>query len=341
MIKILSPRTSQSAIALANETGIARTHNGRNRREQVGPDGANLLVNWGLAGTALAAYYRRWPDAAQIPTLNRDYPGNKYRVNQMLRNESIPVPDSRGHISQPVDGESWLYKPYYSRGGHGIRRLTSQDDIDNANWTNGYAQKEVENRRYEVRVSAFNWLPREQWGIWKKTNEHPENLTWNHEQGGKFETVQSRTAPLFVRCMEWVEKIMHIFQLQFCAVDFIVDQDWHEMVLEINMRPGFDELGKPVYVNALNVLNGMSLDEQVALLVPKPLVEETDDGDGDDAVVYDNHVEPELGAHGGYNLGSVEMEGQSPFADAVRAALEGFLRAGMTRRELVNIANNL
>lgn len=330
MIKILSPRASQSARAVAEECVIQRTYNGPISQQRRSPAGATFLINWGLQGLSKRQYYARYPEARNIPTMNSEYPGNKYRVNRALHEAGIPVPDTRDHIAAVPEGESWIYKPFFSRGGNNIGRITDEN-IASMRWDIGYAQKEVENRRYELRVSAFSWLPVEEWGIWKKVNEHPENLTWNHEQGGTFETVQSRTAPLFVRCMEHTKRMMAMFNLQFCAVDFIIGPESNEMVLEINLRPGFDELGKPCYVNAMNKLKALSLEEQIALLQPVEVTPVQDDT----PVVQRPFIRPE-------DLERPSMPTPPEnYENLVRAALEGFMRAGVTRRQLVNIANNL
>lgn len=260
MLKILCKRGSASSKLVSDGAKVPRTFR---QTMANGPARATRLINWGLFGTALDKYYDKYPNANNLPTLNKNWPGNKFAVLNKVQVVGVPIPETRDSV---LEFDGWIYKPNRSAGGNGIYRLSNADG--NPDWNRGYAQKEIPNRKYEVRVTAFNWMAPSDWGYWKKFARERENLTWNHQQGGYFEKVgRPMDFPLFERCAKHAARVLDTLGLQFGAVDFIVDSEWHELFLEINTQPGFTaDYGAEVYVTALSRLNEMPMEMFVSLL---------------------------------------------------------------------------
>ena len=231
-IFILCKRGSMSSRLLSRKLHLPRTYwQGNN-----GPIGATHLINWGVFGDPRRRYMAKYPESNRLPTLNRELPGSKYHIAKIF--EDI-APATKRRLTEPESG--WIYKPFYSAKGKNIHRI---DDPDECDWDHGYAQQEVFPRKYEVRVAAFGWTDPHTWGFYKKIakNVDKSQLCWNHDQGGTFVKV---TFPfdygLFQRCAVHSAQILDVLQLDFGAIDFIVDGDGKEWFLEINLQPGFSE----------------------------------------------------------------------------------------------------
>jgi len=201
-----------------------------------GAIGATHLINWGVFGEPRRRYMAKHPSANHLPTLNRELPGSKYHIAKIFEDITPPT------IRRLQSNESgWIYKPFYSSRGRGIHRIDNPLECD---WDHGYAQKEVLNRRYEVRVAAFGWTNPATWGYYKKIAKEVDRdqLCWNHDQGGTFvKVVEPFEYGLFRRCAVHSAQILDVLMLDFGAVDFIVDGDGREWFLEINLQPGFSE----------------------------------------------------------------------------------------------------
>ena len=260
MLKILCKRGSVSSRVISEKTGVPRTYWQGNVAT---PRGATVLINWGVYGSVRDRFMGKYPYARDLSVVNGRWPGNKYNVIITAANKNIPVPLSDRNIGQRHwTNTHWIYKPNYSAGGEGIFRITNETAHD-CDWSRGYAQQEVLNRRYEVRVAAFTWLPQEEWGCWKKVCDDASQLCWNHHQGGRFQRVeQPLRHGLFQRCYQHSLRLLNELGLQFGAIDFIVDSEGTERFLEINTQPGFTEnYGADLYANAISKLNALSLDE--------------------------------------------------------------------------------
>lgn len=270
MIQLLILRGSESGRALSEATGIYTTWWQGHTHE---PREGVPILNWGVQGSALTRFQEKYPWVRALPMVNGNRVLNKLSALRRVESAGVPIPETRDFI---LGFEGWLYKPNHSIGGNGIYRLDPEEQ--NTDWTHGYAQKEIVNRRYEVRVSAFNWMPPDQWGYWKKvyTGENANQLTWNHEQGGTFITVnRALQYPLYQRLSQYAQRALNALGLQFGAIDFIIGPEWDSYFLECNTRPGFTEHSSALYTNAVNRLN--EIEDVAALLVaptPPPMEEE-------------------------------------------------------------------
>jgi len=260
-VGILCKRGSQSAKNLSELCEVPRIY--WNSKKKF-PADVDLLINWGTFGEARRRIINRYPKVKTLTVLNDSYPGNKLKVIQELQEETkVPIPITCKDIEQRhYTNTHWIYKPKHSAGGNGIFRI-DHDTFPKCNWQLGYAQQEVRDRRYELRVSAFVWMSPASWGFWKKVCEDKNQLCWNHEQGGKFITVNDPLKhKLFQRCIEHSYKILDTLFLDFGAIDFIIDSQGNEYFMEVNTQPGFTaEYGGAVYSNAINALNGLDKDE--------------------------------------------------------------------------------
>ena len=256
---ILCKRGSASAKMLSELADVPRCYwQGR----AGSPLGATHLINWGCFGAPHQKFLAKYPFASTLPVINKLWPGGKYTCIKLVKEAGVPVPISVDDVDQAAwTNTHWIYKPYLSRGGRGIVRIDNNNGHE-LDWNRGYAQQEVRDRKYEVRVSAFNWLAPEEWGCWKKFCNNQDQLTWNHEQGGVFEKVdEPLNYPLFQRCFKHSAIILKTLGLQFGAIDFIVGPTWNEMFLEINTQPGFtQDYGADVYVKAIERLKDMPVE---------------------------------------------------------------------------------
>jgi hypothetical protein len=179
----------------------------------------------------------------------------------------VPVPASWSNAVGAMFSErrDWIVKPYYSGQGKGIY-VWDGNPIPGTH----YIQKRIRNRRYEVRVSPMTWLPEEEWAVWKKVKEEgerDENVTWNHDTGGRFITVKTPSAyRIFRECRTYARTVLSALGLHFGGVDFIVGNDGSIHFIEINTRPGFTDLAETYYVDAFKKFVSLSHAQQLEVI---------------------------------------------------------------------------
>lgn len=263
-IQLLGLGRSKSAASLAKLVPMERLNkrlkNGEYSRK-IKPDPEGVIVNYGVQGRHLESFYTRWPMATRIRTINRYMPYNKYSAVCEVSGLGVPCPDVDARFWESEFKQGWIYKPYLSGAGYGIERIT-EENFQSLNWSRGYAQQEITDRPYEIRITGFRWLPKEEWGVWKKRKEgeHRDELTWNHEQGGIFVTVKTPLKfRVFKEAMEHTDTILRHFALGFGAVDFILDSEKRLYFLELNTRPGFTRgYSDGPYISAFRALKEIS-----------------------------------------------------------------------------------
>jgi hypothetical protein len=211
------------------------------------------------------------------PTLNLNQFGNKFDCVVAARDAGVPTPDSipvtRDTVLQGRAGitGNWITKPYYSLGGRDINRWTQGTDVPSTH----YLQQDLSStRRYEVRVHAMAWVRPENWIMQKRVHEDGENqLTWNHHTGGRFETINDTSDPLFVRIRESAQTLMGVLGYQFGAVDFIVcnagerGRPLPHYFIEWNLSPGWtlDHI-RDYYINSFRALTQLDMDTVTEML---------------------------------------------------------------------------
>jgi glutathione synthase/RimK-type ligase-like ATP-grasp enzyme len=253
MIRLVAKKGSKAAKAIRDDADI----NGYFSKPKTPPD---ALVNYGLAGTNLDAFYRKFPSARKIPTINRNIGHSKLSVCRRATEKKIPVPESKMTLGKADDKSVWIEKRTNSIGGLGIRLARGKGSIQGK-----YYQKYIDNRRYELRVHAFAWIPKDEWRVQKRLGD-PKEIAWNYKNGGHFATVHNpKSYKVFVQAWDVSEQILELLGMSFGAVDFLVDRDYNLYFIEINSAPGFSELSKPIYIDAFGKLKSASQKELLKL----------------------------------------------------------------------------
>lgn len=243
-IRMMGRKGSKACKAIIEETGIKR-YVGRKHPTDV-------LVNYGLAGRRLREFYRRFPSARSIPTINRDIGFSKLTVINRVKNNGILVPESKLTLKRDDRLSDWIEKRFSSQGGRGICKARGRRRMDTK-----YYQKFIGNRKYELRVHSFQWFNKSDWNVQKRLGNHNE-IAWNFENGGHFCSVFDTQYGVFDEAIEATSRVLDVLGMSFGAADFIVDNGNRLYFIEINSCPGFQELSKGIYVSAFRKLSNLS-----------------------------------------------------------------------------------
>lgn len=246
IIKLVSKKGSKAARAIRQNTSLGFFKG--NKKGTV-----DLLVNYGLAGAQYDSFMKTWPSAKSIPMINRQIGYSKYTVCQKAEKAGIAVPESRMSLGKTDEIDAWIEKRTNSIGGIGIKKATHKGSISGK-----YYQRFIPDRRYELRVHAFSWIPEEEWRIQKRVGDQKE-IAWNYKNGGHFITVNNpRGSKTFIDAASISKQILDLLDMSFGAVDFLVDSKYNIYFVEINSAPGFSELSQPIYVDAFNRLSKLN-----------------------------------------------------------------------------------
>lgn len=245
-IKLIGKRGSKACKEIRAGADI-RGYTGKTKAT---PD---AIVNYGLPSAGLNAFYRKYPSARNLPTINRNIGYSKYNVCQRAIKAGISVPKTKMSLDRRDDKTKWIEKRTNSIGGIGICLARNRKSIPGK-----YYQEFINNRRYELRVHAFIWVPKDEWRVQKRLGSADE-IAWNYKNGGHFVTVhRPRSFDTFIQAEDISEKIMKMLGMSFGAVDFLVDTSQNLYFIEINSAPGFTELSKPIYIDAFTQLKQLS-----------------------------------------------------------------------------------
>ena len=89
----------------------------------------DALVNYGLAGTRLDDFFRRFPSARKLPIINRNIGHSKLSVCNRAAKKDIPVPESRMSLGKKDKKSDWIEKRTNSIGGIGICKARGTGSI--------------------------------------------------------------------------------------------------------------------------------------------------------------------------------------------------------------------
>lgn len=243
-LRLMGKKGSNSCKDIREDAGVKR-YIGKKYRTDV-------LVNYGLNGRSLASFYKKYPSAQKVPTINKQIGNSKYRVISMAKKAGIKVPDSRVSLKKLDKKEDWIEKRFNSQSGWGIRKARGKGEIPGK-----YYQKYIEDRTFEIRVHAFKWT--KEWRVQKRYGKEGE-IAWNHRNGGHFVSVHDPMRyRVYREAMDITDKVLDLLGMSFGAADFLVDKNNNVWFIEINSAPGFKELSKSIYVNAFKKLKDMSL----------------------------------------------------------------------------------
>lgn len=245
-LRLVAKKGSHAGKEIRKEAGIL----GYFKKPSVLPD---AIINYGLAGSRLQDFYRRFPSAKRVPMINKSIGYSKLTACNRAEKNDIPVPETKTSLVRGDNLGEWIEKRTNSIGGIGIKKATKRGSIPGK-----YYQKFISNRRYELRVHAFAWIPSKDWRVQKRLGSADE-IAWNYKNGGHFVTVKNpRASGTFVQAQEISEKVLKMLGMSFGAVDFLVDNSYNVYFIEINSAPGFSELSKPIYVDAFVRLKELS-----------------------------------------------------------------------------------
>lgn len=246
---IISRTAGKYATSLANHLGITRLRINRRGLASLG-DHSPKIICYGfagdLAGEWFANIHKVFPARADMRVVNRYIVANKYTA---LRHVSLPKPTSKLKLGPEDNPADWIMKRQYSMCGRGIVRAESRERVPGM-----YFQKFIDNRPYEIRVHAFTWIPKEEWWVDKRVGE-ADQLAWNHARGGKFIEVRDPARfPIFQRARQMAEKALDDLEMDFGAVDFVLDKDKNIYFLEVNAAPGWTNRTEGYYFDTFRRL---------------------------------------------------------------------------------------
>lgn len=247
-VRIMGKKGSNACKTIVEEAGILRYLGNKHKTD--------VLVNYGLSGERLRQYYRRYPSARKIPTINGAVGHSKLRVVNMAKKVGILAPDGKLALSKSDKKKEWIEKRFNSQGGIGICTARGRAALKGK-----YYQKFINDRMYELRVHAFKWLNIEDYGVQKRFGDKDE-IAWNFSKGGHFVTVRNHHAyGIFIDAKEISNKVLGILGMSFGAIDFIIDNERRLYFIEVNSAPGFSGLSDSIYVDAFKKLKSLSKKE--------------------------------------------------------------------------------
>lgn len=243
LLKMISKPGSNARKEISETTGI-----GRYRGNKYGK--ITAIINYGLAGAKLRAFFERFPSSAKLPMINKGIGCPKYEAVKSAEKAGILVPETRLTLKGTHKVHEWLTKRQQSIGGIGIKKA-----MGGGLRKGHYYQKFINNRRYELRVHAFSWT---NCTVQKRLGD-PDVIAWNFKNGGHFQSVHDpKRYKIFQEAIDVSLKILETRRMAFGAVDFIVDTEGKLYFIEVNASPGFTDFSKHIYVDAFNALAGLN-----------------------------------------------------------------------------------
>lgn len=247
VVQIVGKKGSKSRKAISDETGI---------KLFLGKGKPVAIINYGLAGKKLDQFFRKYPSARSVPMINKYVGRPKHHAISDAEKAGILVPETKLSLPRLARISDWIEKKIHSSQGKGIQEATGRGKL-----LGKYYQKMIKDRRYEIRVHAFLWLPIEDWSLNKRVGP-ADQIAWNFHQGGHFQSVRyPNKYQVFLDSKAIAKKVLEDRNMAFGAVDLIVDNNMKIYFIEVNSSPGFEELNQGVYVNAFKTLSEMSARE--------------------------------------------------------------------------------
>ncbi len=245
-IAIIGRKGSKAVSSIIESTLLCRYH----KR-------AVLVVNYGLAGARMHSFIARNPSLLKKKMINKNVSGSKFKTLKSIEKKGIVmVPETYKKLPGSKDVNDFLVKRYFSYGGIGIEKASSKFPP-----AGKYFQRFITNRKYELRVHGFLWIPEHDWLVQKRIGEK-DKIAWNFKQGGKFQTINHKLG-IFEKAIDVSKEILLTKNMAFGAIDFIVTDNLDLLFIEINSAPGFTELSKGFYISSFNELCKMPQKERI------------------------------------------------------------------------------
>lgn len=244
-IYIIGKKGSKSRRAISENTGI----------KLLGKNSSNIdaIVNYGLVGQKLDHFLRKHPKARNMPILNKYVGRPKHLAIQDAEKAGILVPETRLSLPKSTRLSDWIEKKVHSSQGKGICEARGRDRL-----MGKYYQRMIKDRRFELRVHTFSWMPTDTWRLNKRLGP-ADQIAWNFHQGGHYVSVyRPNDHEVFKEAKDIALKVIKLRNMAFGAVDLIVNNDMLIYFIEINSSPGFEELNQKCYFDAFSALKSMS-----------------------------------------------------------------------------------
>jgi glutathione synthase/RimK-type ligase-like ATP-grasp enzyme len=242
-IRIIGKRGSKSRKEISDGTGIL-LYTGQK---------VDAIINYGLAGHNFDLLLKKYPGMKSTPILNKYVGRSKYSSVKMAEKAGVLVPETLLSLPKNARISDWIEKRVNSSQGKGIIAARGRGTL-----LGKYYQKMIKNRRYELRVHAFSWVPKKEWAVHKRVGP-PDQIAWNFHQGGHFQSIHFPNGhQVFIEAKDIAEKILSVMSMSFGAVDLIVDGDMKIYYIEINSSPGFSKLSDGIYFDAMSRLKSLS-----------------------------------------------------------------------------------
>lgn len=243
-LRMICRKGSQSCAEIVKGTGIKRYIGAK----------TDALINYGSSGQRLMNFYKRFPSAKRVPTINKFVGYSKYKVVQIAEKSNILIPESRLELGESTNLDQWIEKRFNSQSGYGICRARRRGRISGK-----YYQRFINDRISELRVHGFRWIAPEDWKVQRRHGEKGE-IAWNFNKGGHFSSIRTPAAHRDCRkAINITETILELLNMAFGACDFVIGANGDVWFIEINSCPGFQELSKGLYIDAFDRLKDMSV----------------------------------------------------------------------------------
>jgi hypothetical protein len=242
-LAIVGRRGSKSKLAISKGAGIP-LYKG---------NACDAIINYGLAGQKLDQFLRKFRSSDRPGIINKYVGRAKHLAIQDAASAGILVPKTKTSLTKSDRVSDYIEKRIHSSCGRGIQAARGKGRL-----IGKYYQEMIDDRRFELRVHAFSWIPQEQWRI-NKRHGPANQIAWNFAQGGHFSNVRSPNGyKVFREAKEIAAKILEIRSMEFGGVDLIVDNKMRVYFIEVNASPGFEDLNRQIYIDAFSKLKDMS-----------------------------------------------------------------------------------
>lgn len=198
------------------------------------------LIRWGNAGEWTWDRVNHVVNKASAISLA----GDKLRTLERLQAEGIPVPEFQTSLPSSEDG-LWFGRKKRGFGGRDIRFFESPAFAPSAEWFSRYIPND---REYRFHVVGGEVVRTQRKYLERPEQDRHGGKIKNHANGYVFKAPQSK---LRSSRLETAIAAVQALDLDFGAVDAIIDPSEAMYVLEVNTAPACSPLTAQAYINSL------------------------------------------------------------------------------------------
>jgi glutathione synthase/RimK-type ligase-like ATP-grasp enzyme len=200
-------------------------------------------INWGNTDVSPQVYNRMINQREGIVEVSNK---SKFRVKLYENNLTMFSTNTLGNARVALsEGKKLLVRPMNHFGGRNIYLVTNENELENAIRACGYGWYASEYIKKEKEYRVFVAQGRVVYMV-EKIVEDRTAIAWNVHQGGRFENIRFDSWNL--RVAKASIESFNLTQLDFGAVDVIVDSNGTPFVLEINTAPS---LNSPYWIECV------------------------------------------------------------------------------------------